>query len=300
MPYRGRFAPSPTGQLHLGSLVAAVGSWLRARHHEGVWLVRIEDLDPDREIADAADEMIETLARFGMESDEPVVWQSKRGDRYQAALATLVERGHAYRCPCSRSDLEPFGGIHPAHCVRTVDEESDAAWRVRVGNDQIEFDDIRLGRQASALHEGGDFVVHRREGWAAYQLAVVVDDAAQGVTEVVRGADLLDSTPRQILVQRYLGLKQPDYLHLPIVFAHDGRKLSKQERACPVDPNNPMPSLRAALETLGMPGITKATPRDALVAALHHPAWSNSAVGGTTVAGDAAMQRELDASFRHT
>lgn len=280
MPYRGRFAPSPTGQLHRGSLVAAVGSWLRARRHRGVWLVRIEDLDPEREVAGADVEMIETLARFGMESDQPVLWQSERFDVYRDALDSLITNGHAYRCACSRRDLEPFGGIHPAACVVEAQCTGDAAWRIRTDNKPVRFTDIRLGPQSYQLdQEGGDFVVRRREGWVAYQLAVVVDDAAQGITEIVRGADLLDSTPRQVLLQQRLGLVQPDYLHLPVVLGSDGRKLSKQDRSMPVDPGDPMPALLAALDVLGLPDISARDPAAALDAALHHEAWSSSVIG---------------------
>ncbi|MFZ2235917.1 MAG: tRNA glutamyl-Q(34) synthetase GluQRS, partial [Dokdonella sp.] len=301
MPYRGRFAPSPTGQLHLGSLVAAVGSWLRARRHSGTWLVRIEDVDSEREVIGADLEMIETLARFGMESDKPVTWQSERQDIYREALDSLIASGHAYCCACSRRDLEPFGGIHPATCVVAAEPVADAAWRIRTDDQAVTFNDIRLGPQSFRLdHDGGDFVVQRREGWAAYQLAVAVDDAAQGITEVVRGADLLDSTPRQILLQRRLALSQPTYLHLPVVLGSDGRKLSKQDRATPVDPGDPMPAMLAALDVLGLPNISAADPSTALDAALHHPAWSASAVAGPTDAANAAMQREVEAPFGHT
>ncbi|MEO6076219.1 MAG: tRNA glutamyl-Q(34) synthetase GluQRS [Dokdonella sp.] len=281
MPYRGRFAPSPTGQLHVGSLVAAVGSWLRARRHDGVWLVRIEDLDPERQVIGADVELIDTLARFGMESDEPVLWQSDRHDLYRSALDSLVADGHVYRCACSRRDLRPFGGLHPSTCVVAHDSMPDAAWRVRTDTRPVTFNDVRLGALSFRLdHDGGDFVVRRREGWVAYQLAVVVDDAAQGITEIVRGADLLVSTPRQILLQQTLGLAQPSYLHLPVVFGTDGRKLSKQDRSTPVDPSDPMPALRAALDVLGLPGISASDPSAALDAALHHPGWSSSAVSG--------------------
>ena len=301
MPYRGRFAPSPTGQLHLGSLVAAVGSWLRARWHGGIWLVRIEDLDPEREVPGAAAAIIETLARCGMESDEPVLWQSERSALYLAAREKLAGDGLAYRCTCSRRDLEPFGGIHPAQCVTRADAGVDAAWRVRCGHAVVAFDDLRLGPQEFALDDdGGDFVGWRRENWAAYQLAVVVDDAAQAISEIVRGSDLLDSTPRQILLQRHLGLPQPDYLHLPIVIGADGRKLSKQDRARPVDGDAPMPSLLAALDVLGLSDISATTPVDALNAALRHPGWFSSALGSDRSPANAALQREIGRSFGHT
>ncbi|MGH8090718.1 MAG: glutamyl-Q tRNA(Asp) synthetase [Rudaea sp.] len=230
MTYRGRFAPSPTGSLHFGSLVAAVGSWIRARSQDGVWIVRMEDLDPPREVPGAAQDILETLAAFGMESDEPVMFQSRRESAYASAFARLDASGHVFPCWCSRVDLEPFGGIHRA-CVSSPDATCPPAWRLR--------------------DDAGDFVIRRVEGWYAYQLAVVVDDAEQGITEVVRGADLLESTPRQIHLQRLLGLPTPDYLHLPLAVDAEGNKLSKQDRARPVDSDNPLPALRAALAFLG-------------------------------------------------
>lgn len=301
MPYRGRFAPSPTGQLHLGSLLAAVGSWLRARWHGGTWLVRIEDLDPEREVAGADIDMIETLARFGMQSDEPVLWQSERSGLYRAALEKLAAAGLAYRCACSRRDLESFDGIHPAHCVNPVDDAIDDAWRVRTGHAVIGFDDVRLGQQSFALDAaGGDFVIWRREGWAAYQLAVVIDDAAQAITEVVRGSDLLDSTPRQIWLQRQLGLPQPGYLHLPLVRDQDGRKLSKQDHSLPVAVDDPMPALSTVLDMLGLPIMSATTPAAALDAALHHPDWSDSALASPKASANVALQREISDSFGQT
>jgi len=251
--YRGRFAPSPTGRLHFGSLVAALGSWLFARADGGTWIVRMEDLDRDREIAGAADGILRTLSAFGFDSDESVIRQSRRADVYAAALDRLAADGHAYRCWCSRADLEPFGGIHPASCVARAGARAPA-WRLRTGGEAIRFEDILQGPQAQDLaREVGDFVVWRADGACAYQLAVVVDDAAQRVDAVVRGADLLDSTPRQILLQRLLGHPQPRYAHLPLALGPDGRKLSKHESALPVDADDPLPALRAALRFLGQP-----------------------------------------------
>ncbi|HEX4480689.1 MAG TPA: tRNA glutamyl-Q(34) synthetase GluQRS [Rudaea sp.] len=251
MTYRGRFAPSPTGPLHLGSLVAAVGSWVRARQRGGVWLVRVEDIDPPREIPGAAAGILKTLSAFGLESDEPVIYQSERADEYRAKFARITPQ--VYRCWCSRADLDAFGGIHPAACVAPPDPSRAPAWRVRVPNAPIGFVDQTFGPQAQNLRdEVGDFVVLRTEGWFAYQLAVVVDDDAQHITEVVRGADLLDSTPRQIYLQHLLGYSTPAYLHLPIVLGEDGRKLSKQDRARPVDRSDPLPALRSALAFLGI------------------------------------------------
>ena len=253
MTYRGRFAPSPTGPLHFGSLVAALGSWLRARAMQGAWIVRMEDLDPPREVPGAARDMLETLAAFGMESDEPVVFQSTRDAAYASAFARLRDADQVFPCWCSRGDLEPGGGLHRGACVAPPDPARAPAWRLRVPDMRIAFEDLLLGRQAQNLRASvGDFVLKRVEGWYAYQLAVVLDDAAQQITEVVRGADLLDSTPRQIHLQRLLGLPTPDYAHLPLVLDADGRKLSKQDRARPIDRADPLPALRAAAQFLGL------------------------------------------------
>jgi glutamyl-Q tRNA(Asp) synthetase len=253
MTYRGRFAPSPTGPLHFGSLVAALGSWLRARAQNGAWLVRIEDLDPPREVPGAAEDILATLAAFGLKSDEPIMYQSRRADAYALAFEKLRLANQLFPCWCSRSDLEPFGGIHRGVCRVLADAQRAPAWRLHMPDMAIGFDDLLLGPQQQNLREEvGDFVLLRVEGWYAYQLAVVVDDAAQGITEIVRGADLLDSTPRQILLQRLLGVATPAYAHLPLVLDGDGRKLSKQDRAQPVDRHDPVPALRAALGFLGL------------------------------------------------
>jgi glutamyl-Q tRNA(Asp) synthetase len=265
MHYRGRFAPSPTGALHFGSLVAAVGSWLRARAHNGTWLVRMEDLDPAREVPGSAADILATLAAFGMESDEPVVYQSARGSAYEAAFGILQSRNLVFPCWCSRSDLDGEQGLHRGACIAAPDPRRTPAWRVRTPDGEIGFVDAVFGAQRQDLGaSAGDFVVRRVEGWYAYQLAVVVDDAAQGITEIVRGADLLDSTPRQICLQRLLGLPTPDYVHLPVVLGDDGRKLSKQDRARPVDAEDPMPALRAALEYLGLPHAAATNPPELL------------------------------------
>lgn len=250
--YRGRFAPSPTGRLHFGSLVAALGSWLFARAAGGAWIVRMEDLDHEREVAGAASDIVRTLDAFGLASDEPIIRQSQRADTYAAVLKRLEAAAHAYRCWCSRGDLQAFGGIHPADCS-TPPASREPAWRLRVANATIGLDDAIQGRFNQSLRrEVGDFVVWRA-GTCAYQLAVVVDDAAQGITHVVRGADLLDSTPRQILLQRRLGLPHPAYAHLPIALCAGGHKLSKHEAALAVDAADPVPTLRAALRFLGQP-----------------------------------------------
>lgn len=266
--YRGRFAPSPTGRLHFGSLVAALGSWLPARAAGGAWVVRMEDLDREREVEGAAQDILRTLEAFGLASDEAVVFQGCRSEAYAAALARLEGDGHAYRCWCSRSDLEPFGGIHPQACIATAQARAPA-WRLRVGTARIRFDDQVQGAQQQDLaREVGDFVVWRADGVCAYQLAVVVDDGAQAITDIVRGADLLDSTPRQILLQRLLGLPQPRYAHLPLALGADGKKLSKHEAALAVDTADPLPALHAALCFLGLPVDGAASVTAALAAAL--------------------------------
>ncbi len=250
-PYRGRFAPSPTGDLHFGSLVAALGSWLRARAMGGAWLVRIEDLDPPREVVGAAERQLATLAAFGLLSDEPLGRQSERHAHYEAALQRLIDDGLAFPCACSRKQLEASGGLHLAPCAAPA-AGTPHAWRARVPDIDIAFDDPVVGHYTQSLRrEVGDFVLKRNDGLYAYQLAVVVDDAAQGITEIVRGADLLDSTPRQIWLQAALGLPTPRYLHLPLVLDEHGRKLGKSLTSLPVDAQDPLPALRAALRFLG-------------------------------------------------
>jgi glutamyl-Q tRNA(Asp) synthetase len=249
--YRGRFAPSPTGPLHFGSLLAAFGSWLLARHAAGQWWVRIEDLDPPREVAGAAVDQLCTLDRLGLRSDAPVAWQSRRSALYQAALDRLLAQGLAFHCHCSRSDLAAHGGVH-RRCVATVDR-ADPSVRLRVDDGAIvAFDDGLLGEvRQDVAREVGDFVLRRADGCWAYQLAVVVDDADQAMTDIVRGADLLDSTPRQILLQRALGLRTPRYLHLPLIVDEHGHKLSKSAGALRVDAEDPLPALHLAWRALG-------------------------------------------------
>jgi glutamyl-Q tRNA(Asp) synthetase len=251
--YRGRFAPSPTGPLHLGSLLAAWASWLLARQARGEWLVRVEDLDPPREVAGSADAQLDVLSAFGLESDAPVIRQSQRGPFYQAALDRLLASGDAFPCHCSRAALATDGGIH-RHCVAGA-HRSDPAIRFRVpASATLHLDDLVQGPVEQDIAQAvGDFVLKRADGLWAYQLAVVVDDAAQGITDVVRGADLLDSTPRQILLQRALGLPTPRYAHLPVLLAADGRKLSKSLASLPVDATDPLPALRFLWETMGQP-----------------------------------------------
>ena len=267
--YRGRFAPSPTGRLHFGSLTAALGSWLFARAAGGRWIVRMEDLDPPREVPGADGDILRTLAEFGLESDETPVYQSRRVEAHAQAFARLKSAGHVYPCWCSRNDLAPFKGIHPPHCMAPRDPAREPAWRLRVPARNIGFEDAIQGHIRQDLRrEVGDFVLLRADGWYAYQLAVVVDDAAQGITEIVRGADLVDSTPRQILLQELLDLPRLRYAHLPLALDREGRKLSKQERSLAVDGNEPLPALRASLAFLGQAVPPQQTVAGLLSAAL--------------------------------
>ncbi|KRG46316.1 glutamyl-Q tRNA(Asp) ligase [Stenotrophomonas panacihumi] len=267
--YRGRFAPSPTGPLHYGSLYAAFGSWLLARHRAGAWWVRVEDIDPPREVPGAAQAQLRTLAAFGLVPDAPIVRQSERHALYAAALERLVADGAAFPCTCSRSELAASAGIH--HRCLHAPNDRPPAWRLRVPAPcEVAFEDGLQGRIAQDVYtDVGDFVLKRADGHWAYQLAVVVDDAEQGMTDVVRGADLLDSTPRQILLQRALGLPTPNYLHLPLVTDAQGRKLSKSEAARPLDDADPLPALRMAWRDLGQDPrqLPASGARDALLAA---------------------------------
>jgi glutamyl-Q tRNA(Asp) synthetase len=237
--------------LHFGSLLAAFGSWLLARHAGGEWWIRVEDLDPPREVPGAAESQLKTLAAFGLDSDGPVLWQSQRHATYQQALDELLASGVAFACHCSRSDLAATGGIH-RRCVARR-ERSDPAIRLRVlDGTVVDFTDGLQGKvRQDVAAEVGDFVLKRADGCWAYQLAVVVDDASQGITDVVRGADLLDSTARQILLQRALGLPTPRYLHLPLIVDARGQKLSKSMAALPVDPKDPLPAFKLAWRALG-------------------------------------------------
>jgi len=265
--YRGRFAPSPTGPLHAGSMLTALGSWLMARQAGGQWLLRIEDIDPPREVAGAAEAQLQRLAAFELRHDGDIVHQSGRDALYRDALDRLLARGLAFECHCSRADLAATGGIH-RRCVATA-SRADPAIRLRVADDtEVTFDDLVHGHIAQRVDcDAGDFVLRRADGLWAYQLAVVVDDAVQGVTDVVRGADLLDSTPRQILLQHALRLPTPRHAHLPLLLDNHGRKLSKSHAALPLDPKAPLDTLRAIWRCLGQPPLQENRPRDFLEAA---------------------------------
>ncbi len=249
---RGRFAPSPTGPLHFGSLIAALCSWLFTRHQGGEWLLRIEDIDPPREVAGAAHSQMQTLAAYGLRPDRPVLWQSTRNAAYAHAIDALLQSGQAFECRCSRSDLAADAGVHRA-CIAS-DPQRAPAIRLRVPDQRVLFDDLVQGHFEQSTRDAiGDFVLRRADGLWAYQLAVVLDDAMQGITQVVRGADLLYSTPRQILLQRALGLATPEYAHLPLAVDSHGRKLAKSSDAPAIDLAEPLPALRAALAFLGQP-----------------------------------------------
>jgi glutamyl-Q tRNA(Asp) synthetase len=283
--YRGRFAPSPTGPLHFGSLVAAVGSYLEARNHGGEWLVRMEDLDRPRTLSGAADEILRTLECYGFEWDGPVIYQSARTPLYEAALDRLVSAGQAYDCACSRKEIadsalrfvagRPGGEtegqehVYPGTCRSGLPAGRAArAVRLRVDDTAVNFVDALQGRIEQELSRSvGDFVVRRADGLFAYQLAVVVDDADQGVTDVVRGSDLLSSTPRQIFLQRLLGYRVPHFVHLPVAVNAHGEKLSKQTRAPALDRGAPASTLVSVL------GFLQQEPPAALARAELHEVW---------------------------
>ncbi len=254
--YRGRFAPSPTGALHFGSLLAAVGSYLDAKHQQGKWLVRIEDIDTPRNMKGSADDILRTLEAFGLHWDESVRYQSQHLAVYADTLQHLKAQGLVYPCGCSRKAIANATQeqIYPGTCRKELVQtpHKTPAWRMRVDDVVISFTDRLQGKITQDLAtDVGDFVLKRADGLFAYQLAVVVDDAAQGITDIVRGADLLDSTPRQIYLQQQLGLDTPRYLHLPLVRNTQGQKLSKQTLALAIHPDHPTATLYAALQYLG-------------------------------------------------
>ncbi|QRM17885.1 tRNA glutamyl-Q(34) synthetase GluQRS [Dechloromonas sp. TW-R-39-2] len=286
--YRGRFAPSPTGPLHAGSLVAAVGSYLDARSQHGEWLLRMEDVDTPRNVSGAADDILRTLEAFGFCWDGPVLWQSTRSEAYAEALAQLRSAGLAYGCACSRKEIADSasrpaidGGLaYPGTCRVGLPAGRQArAWRLRVDG-ELGFVDRLQGHLSQQLeNDVGDFVLLRADGLFAYQLAVTVDDEFQGISDIVRGADLLASTPRQIWLQRCLGYRQPRYAHLPVVSNAAGEKLSKQTLAPALDAGRPVPQLVAALRFLGQavpPGLEHARLDECWAWAIAH--WQFSAI----------------------
>ena len=261
MPYRGRFAPSPSGPLHAGSLLTAVASFLEARTRGGRWLVRMENIDPPREMPGADALILDGLARHGLHWDGPVLYQSTRSARYRAVLDALLARRLVYPCNCSRQRVVSLEGCYDGHCRRQP-PDTTAPCALRLKTDDLPSgesasDDIRfVDRVQGAVHcvlsqEGGDFVIHRKDGLFAYQLAVVVDDIDQGITDVVRGSDILDATARQVYLMQLLGATPPTYAHVPVLLGSDGQKLSKQNRAAPIDLNTPSLNVCRALRQLG-------------------------------------------------
>ena len=281
--YRGRFAPSPTGPLHLGSLIAALASYLDARHRGGRWLVRMEDLDPPREEPGAARRILRELQEHGLHWDEEVLWQSRRHAAYRDTLARLESAGHLFHCDCTRAMLGP-GGACAGRCQpRQAEVTPPFSLRVAVPADtRLKFTDGLQGELSVDLGSSlPDFVLLRKDGLFAYQLAVVVDDAFQAITHVVCGSDLLDSTPRQIFLQQTLGLPVPHYYHLPVITNEEGQKFSKQNHAAPLDPAQAAGNLRLALRFLRQaqpPGLA-ATPAEILAFAVGN--WRPDAVPAT-------------------
>ena len=285
MGYRGRFAPSPTGPLHAGSAVAALASWLDARAHGGQWLVRIEDVDRPRCPPGMDGVVLGQLAALGLAADEPPWWQSTRDAVYADALDRLLVTGRAYPCGCTRSEIDAAWAArgvphqrfaerpYPGTCRDGLHGKAPRAMRLRVDAGSVPWHDRRLGPQQQDVAAAvGDFVLRRADGLWAYQLAVVVDDAAQGITHVVRGEDLADNTARQIRLQRALDVPTPAYLHTPLVLGPDGHKLSKQNGAAALDANDPLRALQAAGDVLGLPHIEARTRGDWLAAAV--AAWA--------------------------
>jgi len=275
----GRFAPSPTGPLHFGSLLTAVASYVHARAAGGRWLLRVEDLDAPRCVPGAADSILRTLDRHGLWWDD-LAYQHERIDLYRQALDRLAADGHTFVCTCSRSRLQDTD-IYPGTCrTKGLPRSGEGAIRVRVPAEKVEFVDGIQGLYSQRLDEDvGDFVVFRRDGIVAYQLAVVVDDAAQGITEIVRGADLLDNTPRQLLLFELLGAAAPTYLHVPVLADRSGRKLSKQTAATAVHADIATGNLHAALDLLGQnppSSLARSAPSEVLAWAVEH--WNVAAI----------------------
>ena len=252
--YKGRFAPSPTGPVHFGTLIAAVGSYLQAKANNGKWLIRMEDVDTTRKVEGSDKEILDTLEAFGFEWDGEIIYQSEQTRHYEKALEQLIDQSLVFPCLCSRKQLTTIDSdIYPGTCRdRKLPEDNEHALRLLAKNITIEFDDIVMGKQSQSMaQQCGDFVIKRRDGLFAYQLAVVVDDALQNITEIVRGSDLLDSTPRQVYIQQLLGYPTPAYCHLPLAVDSDGNKISKSEGATKVDIKNREKLICSVLVFLG-------------------------------------------------
>lgn len=255
--YIGRFAPSPSGELHFGSLIAALGSYLQARSQQGIWWVRIEDIDPPREVPGAADVILRQLEHYGLHWDGEVLWQSQRHNAYRAALAWLQDQNLSYYCTCTRARIQQVGGFYDGHCRTLHNGPHNAAIRLRQQHPVTCFNDKLRGEiHVDEQLAREDFIIHRRDGLFAYNLAVVVDDHFQGVNEIVRGADLIDPTVRQISLYQHFGWPVPDYIHLPLALTPEGNKLSKQNHAPALPAGDPRPIIISALHFLGQP-VTK-------------------------------------------
>ena len=290
--YIGRFAPTPSGHLHFGSLVAALASYLDARSAGGRWLLRMEDLDPPREMPGAQAAILDALERYGFEWDGELVRQSDRHDAYAHVLERLFSQGLAYACTCSRKQLEGYHGIYPGFCRNAGHPIENAAIRLRVPELEYGFKDRVQGEFRQHLgRDVGDFVIRRRDGLYAYQLAVVLDDAWQGMTDIVRGADLLDSTPRQLYMQELLGLAQPRYLHVPLIVQPDGHKLGKSYRSPPLTADHATALLLRALRALGQhteDSLEHASPREVLDWGIKH--WNAELIPRTLTLAEAQLR----------
>jgi len=251
--YIGRFAPSPTGSLHFGSLIAAVASYLDARANSGRWLVRMEDLDPPREPPDAAEQILSQLQQLGFRWDDDVLYQSTRLEIYGMVLQQLQDQGHCYCCDCTRSQIRAMGSVYNGSCRhRSTPPQSEFAIRLKTESVTITIDDLVQGRyQQNIREQTGDFVICRKDKLFAYQLAVVIDDEFQGISHIIRGFDLIDSAPRQIYLQRLLHYQTPTYGHVPIIIDEQGKKLSKQQFAAPIDVENAAQLIHQCLMFLG-------------------------------------------------
>ena len=267
LTYVGRFAPSPSGPLHFGSLVAALGSYLRARSQNGKWLVRIEDIDPPREVPDAAQNILNTLIAYGLKWDDEVLYQSQRVEVYQNKIEQLLSEDLAYYCQCTRKQIQMMGGTYDGRCGRLDTPHNHGAIRVRNTMSANGFDDLHMGKvRLDTDFAAEDFIIKRSDGLYAYQLAVVMDDAHQGITEVVRGCDLLTPTGRQVSLFNLFKYQVPLWLHLPLVCDAPGIKLSKQNHAPAIDTLKPQASLNAALNFLGQPTVPEQTDIHAMLA----------------------------------
>ncbi|RBW45012.1 tRNA glutamyl-Q(34) synthetase GluQRS [Psychromonas sp. B3M02] len=282
-PYIGRFAPSPSGPLHFGSLVAAVGSYLQAKSQQGQWQVRIEDIDPPREVAGASDDILATLLAFGLQWDGPVIYQHQQSAHYEAVLTSLIKQGLCYACCCTRKMIKEQGGLYLGHCRHLNNPLTNNALRINllsITHKPNNFEDQLQGLIQLAPSEiEDDFIIKRKDGLYAYNLAVVIDDIKQGITEIVRGSDLITTTGKQLCLYQLLGANKPNYVHLPVAVTAPGQKLSKQNHAAAVDKSNPIPTLKKVLAFLGhtVPNnIPQQNCSDILTWAIQH--WSLESV----------------------